>query len=76
MFTLCVCVCVFVCVHMLYTQVVSLLVPLRYDLHRLGGSWAQRQVFNLTMIQAAVNARDIPMAMALVAELMVRIESL
>jgi hypothetical protein len=53
-----------------YDEVVSLLVPLRYDLHRLGGSWAQRQVFNLTMIQAAVNARDIPMAMALVAELM------
>ncbi|CAI8034667.1 Tetratricopeptide repeat protein 38, partial [Geodia barretti] len=52
-----------------YDEVVSLLVPLRYDLHRLGGSWAQRQVFNLTMIQAAVNARDIPMAMALVAEL-------
>ena len=53
-------------------QVVSLLVPLRYDLHRLGGSWAQRQVFNLTMIQAAVNDRDIPMAMALVAELKVK----
>jgi hypothetical protein len=52
-----------------YEEVVSLLVPLRYDLHRLGGSWAQRQVFNLTMIQAAVNARDIPMAMTLVAEL-------
>ena len=53
-------------------QVVSLLVPLRYNLQRLGGSWAQRQVFNLTMIQAAVNDRDIPMAMSLVAELKVR----
>lgn len=52
-------------------QVVSLLVPLRYDLQRLGGSWAQRQVFNLTMIHAAIKAQDTPMAMALISELRV-----
>ena len=61
---------------MIAVQVVSLLVPLRYDLHRLGGSWAQRQVFNLTMIQAAVNARNLPMAIALVAELKVMVHHL
>ena len=52
-------------------QVVSILLPLRYDLGYLGGSWAQRQVFSITLIQAAINSKQLPLALALVAELKV-----
>ena len=52
-------------------QVLSLLLPLRFDLRRLGGSWAQRQVFSTTIIQAAIHAGDLHLAMDLVAELKV-----
>ena len=52
-------------------QVVSILLPLRYDLGWLGGSWAQRQVFSITLIQAAINSKQLPLALALVAELKV-----
>ena len=47
------------------------MLPLRYDFLRFGGSWAQRQVFSVTMIQAAVRANNIPVALALVTELKV-----
>ena len=47
------------------------MLPLRYDFLRFGGSWTQRQVFNITMIQAAVRANKISLALALVAELKV-----
>ena len=49
----------------------SILLPLRYDLGSLGGSWAQRQVFSITLIQAAINSKQLPLALALVAELKV-----
>ena len=52
-------------------QVVSILLPLRYDLGYLGGSWAQWQVFSITLIQAAINSKQLPLALALVAELKV-----
>ena len=48
------------------------MMPLRYDFHYLGGSWAQRQVFNVTMIQAAVKAGKLPLALSLVTELKVQ----
>ena len=47
------------------------MLPLRYDILSFGGSWAQRQVFSITMIQAAVKSNKISLALALVAELKV-----
>ena len=38
---------------------------LHYDLIHIGGSWAQRQVFNITMIQAAINIRTNKPSLAL-----------
>ncbi len=57
-------------------QVLQIMLPLRYDFIHFGGSWAQRQVFNFTMIQAAVKANNIPIALALVTELKVSINKL
>ena len=47
------------------------MLPLRYDFLQFGGSWTQRQVFNITMIQAAVRTNKLSLALALVAELKV-----
>ena len=47
------------------------MLPLRHDFLRFGGSWAQRQVFHFTMIQAAVRANKLSVALALVTELKV-----
>lgn len=57
------------CTHII--QVLQTLMPLRYDFQKMGGSWAQRQVMNLTMIQAAINNNDLLVAFQLVAELKV-----
>lgn len=57
-----------------HLQVVSLLLPLRYDLVYLGGSWAQRQVLSVTLIQAAINSKQLSLTLALVAELKVHIQ--
>ena len=38
--------------------------PALYDLRYLGGSWAQRQVFSITLIQAAINSKQLPLALA------------
>ena len=51
------------------------MLPLRYDFLRFGGSWAQRQVFSVTMIQAAIKADKISLALALVSELKVSSEN-
>ena len=56
---------------LLHSQVVSLMLPLRYDLARIGGSWAQRQVLSITLIQAAINSRQLPLALSLIASLKV-----
>ena len=45
------------------------MLPLRYDLHWIGGSWAQRQIFNSTIIEAAVRVGNVQVAIGLVAEL-------
>ena len=58
--------CVLLC------QVLCLLLPLRYSLAGIGGSWAQRQVLTFTMIHAALKAKQLKLAMALVSELKVR----
>ena len=47
------------------------MLPLRYDFWKFGGSWAQRQVFNITLIHAAIKADQHSLALALVAELKV-----
>lgn len=52
-------------------QVLQIMLPLRYDFLRFGGSWAQRQVFSFTMIQAATKTNNLPLALALVTELKV-----
>ena len=52
-------------------QVISLMLPLKYDLVKLGGSWAQRQVFSVTLIHAAIRSKQLPLALALIAELRV-----
>lgn len=56
------------CLH----QALSLLLPLRYSLVDIGGSWAQRQVVALTAIQAAIKGKQHTTALALIAELKVR----
>ena len=50
-------------------QVVSLMLPLKNDIVKLGGSWAQRQVFSFTLIHAAIRSNQLPLALALIAEL-------
>ena len=57
-----------------HTQVLQIMLPLRYDFRCFGGSWAQRQVFNVTMIQAAINANETSVALALVGEMTVSID--
>ena len=57
------------CLH----QVLSLLLPLRYSLVDIGGSWAQRQVVALTAIQAAIKGKQHTTALALIAELKVQV---
>ena len=53
-------------------QVLQIMLPIKNNLFQVGGSWAQRQVFNVTMIEAAVKSNDIPTALGLVAELQAR----
>jgi hypothetical protein len=52
-----------------YDEVLSLLVPLRYKIINLGGSWAQRQVVTVTVIKAAIDAKRYKLALALIAEI-------
>ncbi len=49
-------------------RAVDLLLPVRYQLWRLGGSHAQRDVFALTLIRAALKAGRFEIARALLAE--------
>lgn len=45
------------------------MLPIRHNFRQFGGSWAQRQVFQLTLIQAAVRAKKNSVAKGLIAEL-------
>jgi hypothetical protein len=49
-----------------YAEAVKQLLPVRVDLWQIGGSWAQRDVVNWTLTEAAVRAgeRDIALALA------------
>ena len=51
-----------------YAEAVAKLLPLRPWLQSLGGSHAQRDVFDLTTIQAAIQAHQHELAVALLCE--------
>ena len=51
-----------------YGMVVDLLLPIRYRSNVFGGSYAQRDVIALTLIEAAIRAGRFPLAHALLAE--------
>jgi hypothetical protein len=51
-----------------YRETVRLLKPIRGIAHRFGGSHAQRDVIDLTLIEAALRAGDQPLSRALAAE--------
>jgi len=51
-----------------HATVVALLRPIRSSAHRFGGSHAQRDLLDLTLIEAALRSGDRPLAAALAAE--------
>ncbi|MBN9547589.1 MAG: tetratricopeptide repeat protein, partial [Alphaproteobacteria bacterium] len=51
-----------------YDEAVRLIRPIRSIAHRFGGSHAQRDVIDLTLIEAALRAGDATLARALTAE--------
>ena len=51
-----------------YDATVDLLLPVRYKSNVFGGSYAQRDVIALTLIEAAIRARRFSLAHALLAE--------
>jgi hypothetical protein len=51
-----------------YAETVRLLRPIRAIAHRFGGSHAQRDVIDLTLIEAALRSGNAPLARALTAE--------
>ncbi|HVJ41204.1 MAG TPA: tetratricopeptide repeat protein [Dongiaceae bacterium] len=51
-----------------HDRVVDLLLPIRYDIRRIGGSHAQRDLFTQTLIAAAIGSGRIKLARALLAE--------
>ncbi|HEU0200395.1 MAG TPA: tetratricopeptide repeat protein [Burkholderiaceae bacterium] len=51
-----------------YAEVIRLLRPIRHYAHRFGGSHAQRDVLDLTLLEGALRLRDKPLATALAAE--------
>jgi hypothetical protein len=51
-----------------YAETVNLLLPVRYKAHACGGSHAQRDILNRTLIEAALRGGDRSMARALTRE--------
>jgi tetratricopeptide (TPR) repeat protein len=51
-----------------FERVIELLLPIRSQIRRIGGSNAQRDLFNQTLIAAAINANRLNLARALLAE--------
>jgi tetratricopeptide (TPR) repeat protein len=51
-----------------FERTIALLLPIRYQIRRIGGSNAQRDIFSQTLIAAAINANRLPLARALLAE--------
>ena len=51
-----------------YTSTVDILMPLRYDYQPIGGSHAQRDIFNFYLIDAAIKSEQNNLAKSLLAE--------
>jgi hypothetical protein len=51
-----------------YAETIRLLRPIRHYAHRFGGSHAQRDVLDLTLIEAALRGGEVQLAKALIAE--------
>ncbi|WNJ98118.1 tetratricopeptide repeat protein [Thalassospiraceae bacterium LMO-JJ14] len=51
-----------------YGYVVDTLLPIRYELHKLGGSHAQRDLFSMVLIDAALKSNRINVARMLISE--------
>ncbi|MEM7269953.1 MAG: tetratricopeptide repeat protein, partial [Pseudomonadota bacterium] len=51
-----------------YGDCVERLLPVRYMTHRLGGSWAQRDVINWTLLEASLRAKRFDLALGLANE--------
>ena len=51
-----------------YASCVERLLPVRYMTHRLGGSYAQRDIIGWTLLEAALRARNFDLALALANE--------
>ena len=51
-----------------YGACVDRLLPVRYMTHRLGGSWAQRDIIGWTLLEAALRAKRYDLALALANE--------
>ena len=51
-----------------YASCVAQLLPVRYRTHRLGGSFAQRDIIGWTLLEAALRARQYDLALALANE--------
>lgn len=56
-----------------YDYVVETLLPIRYHLHKLGGSHAQRDLFNMVLIDSALKSNRINVAKMLISERMGRL---
>ncbi len=56
-----------------YDYVVEALLPIRYHLHKLGGSHAQRDLFNMVLIDSALKSNRINVAKMLISERMGRL---
>ncbi|XP_065830787.1 tetratricopeptide repeat protein 38-like [Oscarella lobularis] len=52
-----------------YDKAVSLIVPIRYKCHALGWSVAQRHIIAVTLIRAAIQAKNFSLARALLSEM-------
>lgn len=51
-----------------FGAVVDMLLPIRYDVHRLGGSHAQRDLFSMVLIDSALKSNRINVARMLISE--------
>jgi tetratricopeptide (TPR) repeat protein len=51
-----------------HDRAVEILLPLRYATHRVGGSFAQRDIFSQILMEAAIRGGRLPLARALLSE--------
>ena len=51
-----------------FASAVNRLMPLRYEYQPIGGSHAQRDVFNIYLVDAAIKAQQLPLAKSLLQE--------